>query len=321
MAVLDYFMVSPGDKKRANLETENKRKLMQEDAKLRKSTAIDLRDSNQLNEEFTRHKAERDMQESIANTMEAGGGQPIKHEAFGFGESGASDFSPEQNHSLSMVAARAKMDQNRAESMLSPMSTAINARMENEANRPYIGARAASGNEATLAGNSAAKQKSYLEEVRDRARQQLAGNVVKSQDAAEIAQNQLAGQRAGMMSTAIPQESAAYRSGLGEQEAQARFNAAEIGGRDVSDATGAKNSGYRATTAMNNEQANNPGAMRQFYHQQVPAQLQMMREILGTEGGNPLPNTGRSTAINGPPTNVAAPPSNKWRSTGIKLGQ
>lgn len=144
MAILDYFTVSPGDKKRAELELQNRLRLTKGISDIDTQRAINLRDSNQLSADFQRHQQERELQERLARMF----------------PSNDPSLTADENKTKALIDAGSKLDEVLAAQPISSAATNMNTYEQATAGRPFnerlgesTATSAISGNEANTSGN------------------------------------------------------------------------------------------------------------------------------------------------------------------------
>lgn len=169
MAALDFFMVSPGDKKRAALDLQNKIKLAEKAAEIERLRALALRDSDQLNQTFQRNKQERDMQETLGRMF------PTNNP----------ELTADENSTLSLIHARDKMDEIKASGPLMQSSSAMNQYGQSEGSRPFSYDQGRTSALSGIAGNQAGQSASLLQSAINQARMGSAPGAARAMDDAQ----------------------------------------------------------------------------------------------------------------------------------------
>jgi len=118
--ILDYFYVSPGDRKRAEMELQNKIRLDKAAADIEKRKALEIRDSNQLNSDFQKHRQERELQDTLSQMY----------------PSNNPNLTADQNDTLAMIHASDKMNEIKAAAPLSATANEMQNVEEKAAQQP-----------------------------------------------------------------------------------------------------------------------------------------------------------------------------------------
>ncbi len=286
MAIMDFFMVSPGDKKRADLELESRKKLLEAETAQRKEmlkanreSEFAVRDSNQLSSDVNRHKQEREMQSAIADTLTTT-------------DSGF-DLSPEQEQSMRMIDASKEMSKIKAMRPMAEAAQAGNAYTTAQAIQPTIPETVKTGAEAQIAGNQASTANALRKRSEDQARMTTAGPRAGMMDTADTEHAKRAMEEVNIDRSLDPVRNMAMRKRYESQAAGDAYTTATTAGLDPQIESDSKKAQFNAQTAIANQTVMNPGMARQFA--QDPWQLRLM------QGNIPAPSM---SIQNAPPANI-----------------